>query len=333
MIELGYSLSSEEFSPGELIAYARQAQDAGFKFALISDHYHPWVNSQPSSPFVWSVIGGISQACQRLRLGTGVTCPIMRVSPSIVAQAAATSAVLMGGRFFLGLGTGENLNEHITGLHWPAPSQRLEMLEEAIEVIRLLWSGGWQSHRGRHFTVESARIFTLPDQLPPIMVAASNPGAAELAGRVADGLISFEPNPGLVKQFEAAGGKRKPRFGQLTVCYAPSEDDAIETVRRYWPNAGIGGDLMTDLRLPSQFEQAIEVMEPGKITEGMPLGPDSDRHLAGIREFADAGFDHIYIHQVGPNQKAFFKFYAEKILPRFERATAGSSELHASRQA
>jgi len=220
MTQLGYSLSSEEFSPTELIRYAKQAEDTGFTFSLISDHYHPWSNDQPHSGFVWSAIGGISQTTSKLMLGTGVTCPTMRISPAIVAQAAATSAFLMPDRFFLGVGTGENLNEHITGCHWPTPADRLEMLEEAIEVIRQLWKGGWQSHEGKYFTVEKARIFTLPKKVPDVMVAASKPGAAELAGRVGDGLISFEPKADLVKTFERAGGKGKPRFGQLTVCYA-----------------------------------------------------------------------------------------------------------------
>jgi coenzyme F420-dependent glucose-6-phosphate dehydrogenase len=318
-VELGYSLSSEEFSPTELIAYARQAEENGFTFSLISDHYHPWSNDQPHSGFVWSAIGGISQTTSKLKLGTGVTCPTMRVSPAIVAQAAATSAVLMPGRFFLGVGTGENLNEHITGCHWPSPPERLEMLEEAIEVIRLLWKGGWQSHCGKHYKVEQARLFTLPDKTPPIMVAASKPGAAELAGRVGDGLISFEPNPELVKTFESAGGKGKPRFGQLTVCYARDEDQAASAVRKFWPNAGIGGDLMTDLPLPSHFDQAVELIDPHKITEGMPLGPDPQKHIDGINQFLDAGFDRVYIHQVGPAQDTFFKFYADKVMPRLHQ--------------
>jgi coenzyme F420-dependent glucose-6-phosphate dehydrogenase len=201
MVELGYALSSEEFPPEKLVGNARAAEAAGFKFALISDHYHPWTNEQGNSPFVWSVIGAISQATNQLRLGTGVTCPLMRISPAIVAQAAATSASMMSGRFFLGLGTGEYLNEHITGLHWPTASQRLEMLEEAVAVIRLLWRGGWQSHRGRYYRVQQARIFNLPDEPPPIMIAGAKPGSAELAGRIGDGMISTVPKASLIKTF------------------------------------------------------------------------------------------------------------------------------------
>jgi coenzyme F420-dependent glucose-6-phosphate dehydrogenase len=318
-MELGYSLSSEEFAPDQLISFARQAEEADFRFSLISDHYHPWTNQQPHSPFVWSTIGGISQVVKRLRLGTGVTCPLMRINPAIIAQAAATSAVLMPRRFFLGVGTGENLNEHILGGHWPKASERLEMLEEAISVMRQLWKGGWQSHSGKHYTIENVRIFTLPTEPPPVMVAASQPGAAELAGRIGDGLISFEPKAELVKAFEAAGGKNKPRFGQLTVCYASSEEIATEEVLNHWPNAGIGGDLMTDLATPSRFEQIIQLMDQRHITDGIPLGPDPKKHIDGIEEFVEAGFDHIYVHQIGPGQQGFFRFYSEEIIPRIAR--------------
>src|SRR5438093_7201910 len=168
MVEIGYALSSEEHGPQELVQFARTAEEAGFTFALISDHFHPWIDRQGQSPFVWSVVGGIAQATQRLRLGTGVTCPTIRTHPAIVAQAAATSAVMMDGRFFLGVGTGEELNEHVLGDRWPGPRERLELLEEAIEVIRLLWEGGYQSHYGEHYTVEQARIYDVPDEPPEI---------------------------------------------------------------------------------------------------------------------------------------------------------------------
>src|SRR5438067_257134 len=198
MPELGYALSSEEHPPLELVAHARAAEEAGFTFALISDHYHPWVDAQGHSPFVWSAIGAISQATERLVLGTGVTCPTMRIHPAIVGQAAATSAALMPGRFFLGLGTGENLNEHILGDHWPVPDERLEMFEEAIEVIRLLWRGGYQTHRGKHYLVEQARLYTLPDESPPIAVAAAEPEAAKLAARAGDAYIGVAPDKDVI---------------------------------------------------------------------------------------------------------------------------------------
>src|SRR5438552_901542 len=199
MVELGYALSSEEHTPNNLVRYAQRAEEVGFAFALISDHYHPWIDQQGHSPFVWSVIGGIAQATQRLRLGTGVTCPTIRTHPAIIAQAAATAAAMMPGRFFLGVGTGENLNEHILGNRWPPHDQRLAMLEEAIEVMRLLWQGGEQTYRGHFYTVENARLFTLPDEPLPVMIAASGTRAAQAAGRIGDGLISTKPEAEIVK--------------------------------------------------------------------------------------------------------------------------------------
>jgi G6PDH family F420-dependent oxidoreductase len=188
-VELGYTLSCEEHGPQELVRNARAAEEAGFAFATISDHFHPWTDNQGQSPFVWSVIGGIAQATQRIRLGTGVTCPLIRIHPAIVAQAAATSAVMMDGRFFLGVGTGEELNEHVTGARWPGPDARLEMLEEAMEVLRLLWRGGYQTHRGKHYTVEQLKLYDAPAGAPPIVVAAAAPDAAELAARIRERLL------------------------------------------------------------------------------------------------------------------------------------------------
>jgi len=322
MIELGYALLSEEFSPAELISFAQTAEAVGFDFAMISDHFHPWTESQPHSPFAWTVIGAISQAIKRLRLGTGVTCPSMRYSPALIAQAAATASVMMPGRFILGLGSGENLNEHITGLHWPAAAQRLDMLEEAIGAIRTLWRGGWQSHFGKYFAIERAKISTMPTRLPPIMVAAAKPRAARLAGRVADGLICTAPEADLIKEFEKSGGKGKPRYGQITVCYAQSENEAASTVRKHWPNAGIGLPLMADLPLPNHFDNVIELMQPEKITEDVILGPEPRKHIDAIKQFVDAGFDHIYVHQAGPNQQDFFRFFADKVLPSFTSSRA-----------
>ncbi|MDP8910963.1 MAG: TIGR03557 family F420-dependent LLM class oxidoreductase, partial [Actinomycetota bacterium] len=241
-MELGYALSCEEHAPADLVRNARRAEEAGFTFAMISDHYHPWVDEQGQSAFVWGVIGAISHATERLRLGTGVTCPTIRIHPAIVAQAAATAASLMPGRFTLGVGTGENLNEHILGDKWPAPDERLEMLEEAIEVIRLLWQGGYQTFRGAYYTVEQARIYTLPDEPPPIAVAAGKPLAADLAGRDGDALVATSPQASLVDGYRSAGGGG-PCYGQITVCWAETEEQGVETAHRVWPNAGLKGDL------------------------------------------------------------------------------------------
>ena len=314
--ELGYALSSEEHAPNDLVRNARRAEEVGFTFALISDHYHPWIDEQGHSAFVWSVIGGIAQATERLRLGTGVTCPTIRIHPAIIAQAAATSAAMMPGRFFLGVGTGENLNEHILGDAWPAPDKRLEMLEEAIEVMRLLWEGGYKTHRGKHYTVEQARIYTRPEEQVEIAVAAAKEEAAKLAGRVGDAFINTSPESEPIELFESEGGRGKRKYGQITVCWAADEEQAKRTMHEVWPNAGLGGDLGYELPLPRHFEQAVENVSPDDLAESTPLGPDPQPYVEQIREYERTGYDHIYFHQVGPDQDGFFRFWQEELRPQ-----------------
>ena len=316
-VELGYALSSEEHAPLDLVAHARRAEECGFTYALVSDHFHPWIDAQGQSPFVWSVLGGIAVQTERLRIGTGVTCPMIRMHPAIVAQAAATSAAMLPGRFFLGVGTGENLNEHVLGDRWPPTFVRREMLREAVEVMRELWQGELTSHRGTHYTVENARLYTLPEEPPEIMVAASGPKAAELAGEIGDGLVATAPDRELVSTFDSAGGASKPRFAQLTVCWAEDEDEAITTAHEVWPNAGLRGTLGQELPLPSHFEQAAQMVSREALAELIVCGPDPERHRAAIQEYVDAGFDHIYVHQVGADQDGFLEFYAREILPAF----------------
>jgi G6PDH family F420-dependent oxidoreductase len=319
MIELGYALSSEERTPVELVENARAAEQAGIRFALISDHFHPWIGEQAESPFVWDIVGAISQVTDRLVLGTGVTCPTMRLHPAIVAQAAATSSALMPGRFFLGLGTGENLNEHVLGARWPSAEERLEMLEEAVELIRALWRGELVSHRGRHYTVDRARLYTLPDDAPPIAIAAGAPEAAVLAGRIGDALVSTAPDEEIVARFEQGGGNGKPRYGQVTVCWAETEDEARRTAHRCWPNAAAAGELAQELPLPRHFEQAATMVSADDVAATVVCGPDPDRHREAIEAFARAGFDHVYVHQVGSDQAGFMRFYEEQILPHVAR--------------
>jgi len=316
-VKIGYALSSEEHSPNDLVHQAHLAEQAGFTFGLISDHFHPWVDAQGHSPFVWSVIGAIAHATERLELGTGVTCPTTRIHPAIIAQAAATAAAMMPGRFFLGVGTGENLNEHILGDRWPPHELRLEMLEEAVHVIRQLWQGGSQSHHGKHYTVENARLYTLPEELPRVMVAASGSQGAEAAGRFGDGLISTAPKPEIIKAFTGAGGKG-PRYGQMTVCWAASEAEAQRTALKIWPNAALGGELSQELPTPAHFEQATSKATEEQVAESVICGSDPQRHIESIKAYVDAGFDHIYIHQVGPDQAGFINFYQREILPHFK---------------
>lgn len=317
MVQVGYSLSSEEASPLDLVRYAKRAEEVGFSFALISDHYHPWLGRQGHSPFAWSVIGGISQVTERLSLGTGVTCPLMRIHPSIIAQAAATAALMMRERFFLGLGTGENLNEHVLGQHWPPIEVRREMLKEAVKILRLLWRGGNQSHRGKYYTVENAQIFSLPDRPPPIMIAAAGTASAELAGSIGDGLISTIASEKLVEKFRTSnGGAEKPCYGQMTVCWAKNTEEAKKTAMEWWPVAAVPGKLMTELATPAEFEACAELLTEDAVASSVVCGPDLDRYLAKIRAFSEAGFDHVYLHQVGPDQEGFFRFWEREILPK-----------------
>ena len=318
MPEIGYAISSEEHRPSDIVRHAVLAEAAGFPYALISDHFHPWVDAQGHAPFVWSVIGGIATATKRLRLGTGVTCPTVRTHPAIIAHAAATAGAMMPGRFFLGLGSGENLNEHILGDRWPAVAMRQAMLAEAVDIIRLLWQGDYQSHDGDYYEVENARIYDLPDPLPEILLAAGGAEAAELAGEIGDGLIATSADRETLEAFDEAGGAGKPKYGQLTVCYAEDEAEARKTALRIWPNAGIKGGASTELPLPLHFEQLAELVTEEQIAEHVVCGPDPERHLAKIREYADAGFTHIYLHQVGPDQAGFIRFCEREILPKFD---------------
>jgi coenzyme F420-dependent glucose-6-phosphate dehydrogenase len=325
MVEIGYTVACEEHGPHDLVRYARRAEEAGFAFAFVSDHFHPWIDRQGNSPFAWSVIGGIAAATERLRVGTGVTCPTVRLHPAIVAQAAATSAAMMPGRFVLGVGTGENLNEHVLGDRWPTASVRREMLEEAVAVIRELWRGGWVEHHGRHYTVENARIYTLPDEPPPIVVAAGGPAAAELAGRIGDGFVGTSPQAELIELFENAGGAGKPRYGQVTVCFGEREDEARRTAHEWWPNIGIPGELGQVLPQPAHFEQAAANVTEEAVAEVVACGPDPERHLEFLQRFADAGYDHLFIHQVGPDQDGFLRFYEREVLPRAGSLTAAAA--------
>ena len=315
-MEIGYTLSSEEHGPRDLVRYAAAAEGAGFGFLSISDHYHPWVDAQGHSPFVWTVIGGVAQATEQIPLITGVTAPIIRYHPAIVAHAAATVGAMMPGRFSLGLGTGENLNEHVTGQRWPSADERLEMLEEAVEAIRTLWQGGAQSHRGRFFHVEDARIYDLPDPLPPILIAAKGEKATELAGRIGDGFVGLAPEREMIETFERSGGEGKPKYAQIQACWAEDAEQAKQTAFEWWPNAAVEGELTVELPMPRHFEQAAQMADPDDIAEGVVLGPDPQPYLDRAQEFADAGYSHVYFHQIGPDQEGFLRFAQEQLLPK-----------------
>lgn len=317
MVRFGYALSSEEHHPNDLIDHARQAEDLGFEFALISDHFHPWVDQQGHSPLVWNLIGAIAYSTKRIQLGTGVTCPLIRIHPAIVAQAAATSAVMMPERFFLGLGTGENLNEHVLGDHWPAYERRNDMLREAVHLIRQLWQGDSTTFYGKYYTVENARIYTLPEAPIPIMIAAGGPNSAELAGEIGDGLITTAADAEVVQKFDAAGAKSRPRYGKVTVCCHEDAAAARKLVLDLWPTAGLKGELSQELPTPAHFEQAVQNVTEEDVAKAIVCGNDVEAHRQKIQEYLDAGLDHLYIHQIGPDQEAMFRFYEKQVLPAF----------------
>ncbi|MEA2574826.1 MAG: hypothetical protein QOH93_2124 [Chloroflexia bacterium] len=319
MAVIGYWLSSEEHTPRDLVENARRAEELGFTHIMISDHFHPWVDAQGHAPFVWSVIGGIASVTKKVTLGTGVTCPMIRTHPAIIAQAAATAAAMMSGRFILGVGTGENLNEHILGDKWPPFQQRLEMLEESIEVMRKLWEGKIASHRGRYYTVENARLYTLPEQPIPIYIAAAGTDTAELAGRIADGFINTSAEKEPIETFEQAGGRGKEKHGQFTCCWAETEQEAVRTAYKIWPNGGLKGPLSQELPLPQHFEEASQMVKEEDVAESVVCGPDPQRYLDKIQEYVDAGFTHVYLHQIGPDQEGFFRFYERELEPRIRR--------------
>ncbi len=319
MVDIGYKLASEEHGPLDLICNARQAEDAGFAFAMIADHYLPWTSRQGESPFVWAVIGGISQVTADLTLVTGATCPTIRMHPGIIAQAAATAASMMPGRFILGLGSGENLNEHIFGDRWPRAPVRIEMLEEAVEVIRMLWTGGMQSYCGAFYTLENAQIFSLPENLPPIYIASEGPISASLAARTGDGFINGGTNAekSLIV-FQKSGGNGKPAYVEISVCWAESEDVGRRTAYEVWPIAANRGELNRLLPTPAHYEQLADMVTIEDVTEGMPCGPDPEPYIKEIEDRIRMGFDHICIHQIGEQQKEFMEFATNDILPHFE---------------
>ncbi|MGP3980080.1 LLM class F420-dependent oxidoreductase [Streptomyces sp. KR80] len=315
MTKFGYFLACEEFGPADLLEQARMAEQAGFEALWISDHYHPWNDAQGHSPFVWSVIGGLSQVVS-LPVETAVTCPSLRTHPAVVAQAAATSAAMLDGRFRLGVGTGEALNEHIFGDAWPSATVRLEMLEEAVAIIRRLFTGEEVSHRGQHYTVENARLYTRPDQPVPIDVSGFGPAATALAGRIGDGYITMRPDEDLITQFRGSGGNQKAVQGGLKVCWGPDRQEAVSTARRLWPNMLLPGELGQVLPTPRHFEQACELITEDMVADTVTCGDDAGQHIEALRTYVDAGFDTVYVTQIGPEQRGFFDFYRAKVLPQ-----------------
>lgn len=313
MTVIGISLSSEEYGPHALQEAAVEAERHGFHDLVLSDHFHPWVEAQGESPFVWGALGAIA-ALTDLRLGTAVTCPTVRIHPAIVAHAAATAQLQTDGRFFLGVGSGENLNEHVLGQRWPPTDVRLAMLEEAVDVMRQLWEGAEVTFEGTFYRVENARLYSVPDTPPPVYMSGFGPKAVSVAARIADGYINTAPDASSVERYRSEGGTG-PTVATLKCCYAPDTGEARRTVHRLWPNLGLPGQLAQELATPALFEQAAELVDEETAVGSLPCGPDPEAHAASIRQTIEAGYDEVYVHQIGPDQKGFLAFYRDEVLP------------------
>lgn len=314
MTKIGYFLSCEQFGPKELVDQAKRAENAGFDALWISDHFHPWNDEQGQSPFVWGVIGALSEATS-LPVSTAVTCPTVRTHPAVIAHASATAAVQLDGRFVLGVGSGEALNEHILGDPWPSVGVRQEMLEEAVQVIRLLHRGDEVSHHGEHYTVQEARIYTRPEAPVPVYVSGFGPQGAELAGRIGDGYVLAMPEAELVKMFRDSGGGDKPVQAGTKVCWDEDADAALKTAHRLWGNEGLGGQTSQILPRPKDFAALMSLVPPETVAESVACGPDPDRHVAQMRQYLDADIDEVYVQQIGPDMDGFFAAWEQGVLP------------------
>jgi G6PDH family F420-dependent oxidoreductase len=315
MTRYGYSLMTELHHPNELLAQARRAEEAGFDFVTISDHFHPWLYSHEHSAYAWSVLGALAAQTSRVDLVSLVTCPMIRYHPAIVAQKAATIAAMSNGRFHFGVGSGENLNEHVVGQPWPPVSIRHEMLEEAVDIIRMLWTGGYHSHEGKHFTVYDARLFTLPDEPPPLHIAGSGSASIALAARAGDGICATEPDAELVQRFDAASGGGRPKFGQQPLSIAGDEATARREAHSKFRFAAGGWKVQAELPNPINFEAATAYVTEDDVAELVPCGPDPEVHLQAIRQWTDAGFDHVALVPVGDPEE-FFERWERELRPQ-----------------
>jgi G6PDH family F420-dependent oxidoreductase len=317
MTELGYTMMCEQSRADQLVKDVELAERAGFDFSVISDHYQPWLASQGHSPYAWAVLGAAAQVTERIGLMTYVTCPILRYHPAVVAQKAATVQILSQNRFRLGLGAGENLNEHVVGERWPAVGARHEMLSEAIDVISALFDGhGPVNFRGKHFDVESAKLWDLPDQRVPIGVAVSGPESCRLAGSKADLMVAVEPKSELGEMFDAAGGAGKGRVGQIAVSYDPDRDTAVKRAHEQFRWFGLGWKVNADLPNPDSFEDATQFVTEEQVSEQLACGPDVQEHVEKIRPYIDAGFTELALVQIGADTQAEFIAWAQgELLP------------------
>ena len=322
-MQIGYKLATEAFGPKELIRQAVLAEQAGFDFVEMSDHYHPWLEAQGHSPFTWNLLSAIAMKTERIGLVTGVTCPSVRYHPAIIAQAAATLAIISDGRFTLGVGAGERLNEHVVGLGFPGAGVRHERFREALEIIRLLWQGGYQSYEGRYLQLEDARVFDLPERLPVIAVAAGGPEAVKIAAELGDGLFATEPDADLVQTWQRLGGSG-PAYAEVPLAWAPDEDAAVQAVLEKTSFALTGWKVMAELPNPVNFEAAVASITPDQVRRQFACGPEVKRHLEVAQPFVDAGFDRLVTMNGGPDPDGFIDFFARDLAEPLRKLTPGS---------
>ncbi|MFC4308025.1 TIGR03557 family F420-dependent LLM class oxidoreductase [Steroidobacter flavus] len=319
-VQFGYKLMSETTGPRELVRNAKLAEEAGFDFVGLSDHYLPWLESHGHSPFAWSVLGAIAETTERVGIATGLTCPIIRYHPTIIAQAAATIGVMSEGRFTLALGAGERLNEHIVGYGWPPVHQRHEMLREAVEIMRRLWEGELYSHSGEYYEVESARIYDLPEEPVPIVIGISGKKSATLAGELGVGIMAVEPEPSLIKDWKAAGGEGS-RYIELSFAYASSEKEGLKIAHEYSKFGALGWEVLAELPGVKGFEGATKYIKPEDLKDSIPHGPDPAPYIEHIKKAIDAGFDRVVLLGAGPDQAGFIRFFEKTLAPELRGLT------------
>lgn len=316
MTSYGWKLMAELHGPSELVRQAVTAEDAGLSFVAISDHFHPWLPEHEHSPFAWSVLGAVAHATERIGLATGLTCPIGRYHPAIVAQAAATVATMSSGRFTLALGAGERLNEHVTGEPFPAIDRRHEMLAEAIGAIRDLWSGDWVTSRGAWFDVEDARIYDLPDDPIPIVLGVSGAASLELAERAGvDGIMATDADPELTSAWADGGGDPGATWTEVPFAWAETADEGLRLAHERFRFAAGGWKVMAELPNPVNFDAACDHVRPEDLAEQIPHGPDPAPFVDAVQRFRDAGFEHIAIVPVG-DPDATLTFWRDEVAPR-----------------
>ncbi|WP_328666012.1 LLM class F420-dependent oxidoreductase [Streptomyces sp. NBC_00322] len=321
MVQFGYTMMTEQAGPRALVDHVVGAEAAGFDFSVTSDHYFPWLRSQGHSPYAWSVLGAAAQATSRIPLMTYVTCPTFRYHPAVVAQKAATMQLLSEGRFRLGLGSGENLNEHVVGGGWSPVNVRHEMLEEAVGIIRALFDGGHVTHHGAHFDVDSARLWDLPDDLPPIGIAVSGEQSCSIAGRLADFVIATEPERDLLTSFDRHGGEGEARVGQLPVCYDRDRDAAVRRAHDQFRWFGGGWKVNAELPHPESFESATQFVRPEDVAGAVPCGDSIDDFVEAVRPFVDAGFTEVALVQIGgETQHEYLDWSEKRLLPALSEA-------------